>query len=61
MTKIDIMILYSSDALTQVDVDGDTMQSMITDEVGMLNEAFQNSGIDLIVNLVRTQQVSDMS
>lgn len=59
-TKIDIMVLYSSDSLTKAGVTDVEMKSMIKDAIGESNDAFRNSDIDLTVKLVHTQQVSDM-
>lgn len=55
------MVLYSNESLVRrrVDVDAAGMEQLIEVEMSHANQAFNNSNIDLRLNIVSMQLVSD--
>lgn len=60
-TKIDVMILYSTDALLNTvegQVTAERMESVLPLEITYANQAMENSQVDLRFNLVHVGPVS---
>jgi hypothetical protein len=61
MQILDVMVIYTPEALAYFNNDKPTVQAFMDLAVQMSNEAYANSGISLRMRLVRGAEVQDAS